>query len=101
MLYNMRMTKNRIVLVIILTIIFLIAVAVDSKAQTVPEQCQYSERPLVDGQCDNSDPSCPENIKNDGGNCVEPEAEVVVEQPKLEPAKQEYKPTDYSNFVGK
>ena len=31
--------------------------------------CMYSERPLKNGVCDNSDPACPETIKTDGGNC--------------------------------
>jgi len=49
-----------------------------------PESCQYPARPLVDGQCDNSDPACPETIKWDGGNCTAPESlenDVVAPAP--------------------
>lgn len=33
------------------------------------EVCQYDNRYNADGTCDNSDPACPETLKEDGGNC--------------------------------
>lgn len=45
--------------------------------EVTPEQCQYPTRPLVNGQCDNSDPCDPTRIKIDGGKCVdEPKADL-------------------------
>lgn len=37
----------------------------------VPAECQYETRPLINGQCDNSDPACPETLKDPvlHGNC--------------------------------
>lgn len=35
-----------------------------------PPNCQYPTRQLnTDGTCDNSDPACPETMKEDGGDC--------------------------------
>lgn len=40
----------------------------------VVQDCQYPVRNLnTDGGCDNSDPGCPENIKLNGGYCLEPQ----------------------------
>lgn len=41
------------------------------------QQCMYPTRPLVDGKCDNSDPACPETIKDDAGNCGTPQSTVT------------------------
>lgn len=56
----------------------------------LPEQCinQYPLRPVVDGQCDNSDPACPETIDIDGGNCGEVTPPVVeTPAPALKPVE--------------
>lgn len=59
-------------------------------AQTVtPEQCQYPTRPLVNGQCDNSDPACPETIKEDGGNCGVSTSPSVPKDPQVTPVTPE------------
>lgn len=52
---------------------------------TTSEQCMYPVRPLVDGQCDNTDPACPETIKIDGGNCNKPAVPTVTPTPIEEP----------------
>lgn len=51
-----------------------------NQTQTV-DGCMYPVRPLANGQCDNTDPACPETIKEDGGQCHE---SVKVETKKLE-----------------
>ncbi len=53
-------------------------------------QCQYPTRPLVNGQCDNSDPCDPETIKDPQlhGNCRDAlPAPVLEPQPYIGPGK--------------
>lgn len=49
----------------------------------IPEDCQYPQRPLVNGNCDNSDPCDPTTLKTPGlwGKCKpvqEPEKPFVI-----------------------
>lgn len=60
-----------ITLVVAFFLLFLSSV-VFATPQIATGQCQYSERPLVNGQCDNSDPCDPTTIKDPvlHGNCA-------------------------------
>lgn len=62
---------------------------------TQTQQCQYPERPLVNGECDNSDPCDPSTTKDPvlHGDCADkpkptpqPEPQPVVTKPNVEPA---------------
>ncbi len=57
-----------LMLALITSLIYINAGA-EKGVSITPGDCLYSERPLVDRNCDNSDPACPETIKIDGGNC--------------------------------
>lgn len=50
--------------------------------------CEYPNRPLINNQCDNSDPCDPTTIKEDTGGSCTPEPVViptpVVETPPVE-----------------
>lgn len=63
-------------------------VLVDTYAQTdtTVQECQYPDRYYEDGSCDNSDPACPETLKDPllRGDCPEPIHQKAPE-PKLEP----------------
>lgn len=56
--------------------------------EVTPEQCQYPTRPLVNGQCDNSDPCDPTTLKDPvlHGDCA-PASKVDVTSPPQEPSK--------------
>lgn len=60
--------KKKLAIVAILTVVLSGAVVfgqnLPDKAEAVTQdQCQYPNRPLVNGNCDNSDPAVPECIK--------------------------------------
>lgn len=80
----MKKLINITLLTILFTLIFLYGIGSgESKLN-----CQYSERELVNGQCDNSDPCDPERIKIDGGKCID---DPTIKPEQKEPIKE---PTD-------
>ncbi len=46
------------------------------------EECQYPNRPYTNGQCDNTDPCDPTNIK-DGGACTATQPDTPKQLPKV------------------
>lgn len=71
-------------LILVLWGTLLVWVFTDSNttAVSITDSCQYPERPLKDGSCDNEDPCDPTRIKEDGGSCAEPEKEEQAIEPK-------------------
>lgn len=67
---------------------FLAGFTVDSFAvnDTTVQECQYPDRFYEDGSCNNSDPACPETLKDPvlRGDCPQQVDQKGLE-PKLEP----------------
>jgi hypothetical protein len=73
-----------------------IAEASQQASAVTPDQCQYPNRPLVNGKCDNSDPAVPECIKApDEAECARNYNKPVESAPAPSPA-----PTAPANKCG-
>lgn len=84
--------------ILLLTILFILIFMYGIGSGESNPNCQYSERELVNGQCDNSDPCDPERIKIDGGKCaddptIKPEQKEPVTQPTQPPEEKTHQAT--------
>lgn len=91
---NKQMKQNLIVAAVLLVVYVAVfalifaalhyATRLDQPSAIKAEQCQYPNRPLVNGHCDNSDPAVPECIKAPDEKACAQEYNRHISEPKVQ-----------------
>ena len=87
--------RNNVILAALLLVVYSVVIVflffalkqvdkMDKTSGIKAEQCQYPNRPLVDGHCDNSDPAVPECIKAPDEHACALQYNRHIDEPKVE-----------------